>query len=164
MRKGGGKGKGSSFEREICVALSKWITHGEKIDCLWRSAMSGGRATVAKGKVRQVGDITAVAPEGHILTDFLYIECKHLKDISFDSLIKQNGPLLVIWQKTIVEAEKYNKHPILIFRQNHFPTVFCAGIAAIEYLQIPKGEILIQSGGLCALRFDRLIKIPFALK
>jgi hypothetical protein len=164
MKSGGGKGKGGAFEREIATSLSKWITNGEKIDCLWRSAMSGGRATVSKGKVRQGGDISSIAPEGHILADFLYIECKHLKNISFDSLIKQNGPLLVIWQKTIEEAAKYKKHPVLIFRQNHWPTVFCAGMGAIEYLQIPKGEILIQSGGLCALRFDRLIKIPFTIK
>lgn len=131
------------------------------MDVFWRSAMSGGRATVAKGLVRQSGDITAVAPEGHILTDFLYIECKHLKNISFDSLIKLNGPLLQIWHKTIAEADKYNKHPVLIFRQNHWPVVFCAGISAIKYLRLPKEEILIRSGGLCALRFDRLLKIPF---
>ena len=163
MRKGGGKSKGSAFEREVCVALSKWISNGEKVDIFWRSAMSGGRATIAKGAVRQAGDITAVAPEGHILTDKLYLECKHLKDISFDSLIKQNGPLLSIWLKTIIEAEKYGKEPVLIFRQNHWPIVFCASIGAINYLHIPMDMVLIRSGGMCALRFDSLIQIPFSL-
>lgn len=163
MRKGGGKGKGSSFEREICTALSKWVTKGEKIDVFWRSAMSGGRATVAKGLVRQAGDITAVAPEGHIITDALYIECKHLKDISFDGLIKGNGPLLAIWHKTIVEADKYSRAPVLIFRQNHWPTVMCAGIAAVNFLKLPRGLILIRSGGMCAMRFKDVLEIPFAL-
>ena len=35
MKQGGGKGKGGEFERRICVELSKWITKGEKIDCLY---------------------------------------------------------------------------------------------------------------------------------
>ena len=50
MRKGGGKAKGSSFERLICKELSLWITGGEHQDVFWRSAMSGGRSTVAMKK------------------------------------------------------------------------------------------------------------------
>lgn len=160
MRKGGSKGKGSSFEREVCVALSKWLTNGKSIDVFWRSAMSGGRATVAKGKVRQSGDITAVAPEGHILTDHLYIECKHLKDISLDALIKSKGTFINIWQKTIEEAEKYNKHPVLIFRQNHWPTMLCTSLGGYDYLVLQPEHILIKSGGLHMLRFDSFLKIP----
>lgn len=158
-----GKQKGSEFERKVCKQLSLWVSKGKSVDLFWRSAMSGGRATVAKGKVRQGGDITAVAPEGHVLTDYLYIECKHLKNISFDSLIKGSGPLLTIWQKTIEEAEKYRKHPVLIFRQNHWPIVFCAGISALEYLKFPRGLILLRSGGMCAIRFDDLLQTEFRL-
>jgi hypothetical protein len=120
-----GKAKGGEFERVICKRLSLWITNGDKIDVFWRSAMSGGRATVSKGKVRQGGDITAVAPEGHKLTDKYYIEIKHLKNISLDSMIKDNGPLIKIWDKTLDEAAKYNKHPVLIFRKNGWPIVVC---------------------------------------
>lgn len=158
-----GKQKGSSFEREVCKQLSLWVTHGKNVDVFWRSAMSGGRATVKAGLVRQAGDITAVAPEGHILTDHLYFECKHLKEITFDSLIKRSGALLPIWYKTIAEAEKYNRYPVLIFRQNHWPVVFCAGLRAIDYLKIPRNMIRIRSGGMCALRFDEVLATKFLL-
>ena len=163
MRKGGGKGKGSGFERDVCVALSKWITNGERIDCLWRSAMSGGRATVSKGLVRQAGDITSVSPEGHILTDVLYMECKFLKDISLDGLIKGNGNLLAIWLKTCVEATKYQKTPVLIFKQNHFPICFVTTDAGISYLKIPRKMVIIKSYTMNMVRFDKLIKQPFVL-
>ena len=46
MRKGGGKEKGSSFERLVCKRMSMWLSKGERDDLFWRSAMSGGRATV----------------------------------------------------------------------------------------------------------------------
>lgn len=160
-----GKQKGSAFEREVCKALSLWTTNGKSVDVYWRAAMSGGRATVAKGAVRQAGDITAVAPEGHVLTDFLYIECKHLKDISLDGIIKGNGNLLEIWRKTLFEAAKYNKVPVLIFKQNHWPIAFCTMQAGIDYLKIPELLVLIKSSkhAFNLIRFDELLKIPFSL-
>jgi hypothetical protein len=82
VKKGGGKGKGSSFERKVCVLLSLWVTNGKKKDAFWRSSMSGGRATihVKRGdKNRQAGDIAAVAPEGHQFTDVFFAECKHVR-------------------------------------------------------------------------------------
>ncbi len=164
MRVGGGKSKGSSFERSVCIELSKWLTHGEKIDCLWRSAMSGGRATISKGKVRQGGDITAVAPEGHILTDYMYVECKHLKDISLDGLIKGNGNLLAIWLKTVVEAGKYNKIPVLIFKQNHYPVVFVTTRDGIKYLKLSHSLVRVISYSMYMLRFDELIKTQCLLQ
>jgi hypothetical protein len=119
-----GKQKGSQFERDVCKALSLWVTHGKRTDAFWRSAMSGGRATVHKhGDVRQAGDITAVAPEGHKLTDSHYIECKFYKDLNFDGLIKGSGKLLDFWEKTLLQATRYQRIPVLIAKQNMLPTL-----------------------------------------
>lgn len=164
MRKGGGKGKGSSFEREICVALSKWLTNGVSVDVFWRSAMSGGRATVAKGAVRQAGDITAVATEGHILTDHYYIECKNYKDLNLDCLIKGKGTLLTFWQTAQKEAAKYNRHPILIFKRNHWPTMVC--MSALGVLEFGTKDLVCLKSSVFDMNFihfDELIKIPFPL-
>lgn len=152
------KQKGGSFEREVCVALSKWLTNGKSEDVFWRSAMSGGRATVRKGAVRQAGDITAVASEGHILTDNLYIECKHLRNISLDSLIKGKGELLNIWKTTEIEAAKYNRIPTLIFRQNRWPTVLCTIKQGIDFLQI-RDIVCVQSRMLYFVKFDDFLKM-----
>jgi hypothetical protein len=159
-----GKQKGSSFEREICKKLSLWTTNQKSVDVYWRSAMSGGRATVAKGKVRQAGDITAVAPEGHVLTDQFYLELKHLKSINLDCLIKGSGTLLAIWKKTKQESHKYQKIPVLIFKQNHWPVVLCTSYVGCDKLK-SHALICVESVDfdMRFIRFDELLKFPFPL-
>lgn len=122
------KEKGGKFERKVCTELSLWVTHGEKKDLFWRSAMSGGRATVALagGDVLRVcGDICAVNPEGAALVERFYIECKHLKSIEFTAILKRRGKLLSVWQHTKTQASKYDRSPMLIIRQNLLPTLMC---------------------------------------
>jgi len=123
MRRGGGKSKGSSYERFVCKLLSLWVTNGARTDVFWRSALSGGRATVSnrRGKinVRQAGDITAVAPEGHALTEVYYLECKHVKTLKLDQfLIRNTGPLADFWRRAKKEAREHGLIPVIIARQN----------------------------------------------
>lgn len=139
MIPGAGKTKGAQFEREICVKLSLWLTHGQHKDILWRSAMSGGRATLGRRKgemPKACGDICAVAPEGHAFSAAFYIECKHLKHIGFDGLIKQeHSALSALINKTWDEAAKYNRKPLLILQQNRWPTILFSNAAGFELLE-----------------------------
>ena len=127
MAKGGrGKAKGSAYERSVCKRLSLWISHGQSEDLFWRSAMSGGRATVAaksgKRLDRQAGDISATSREGHALTDFYYVELKAYRHLAIDSfLIKNTGILVQFWQVALREARRYNRSPLLIVKQNNMP-------------------------------------------
>jgi len=125
---GKGKRKGSAFEREICVALSLWVSAGKKKDLFWRSAMSGGRATTHRKntntEIRQGGDICSVAPEGHIFTDKFYIECKNYKSLDIQQFcVTSKGILAEFWADTVFKAEECNKAPVLIGRENRFPTI-----------------------------------------
>lgn len=125
MRKGGGKSKGSSFERLICCQLSLWLSNGVQEDLLWRSAASGGRSTVAlrKGKnfADQAGDICAIAPLGHSLTDKYFLELKFYKDLNFIGLLTGKGNLVKFWKIAKEQAANYKKLPILIAKQNAQP-------------------------------------------
>jgi hypothetical protein len=116
------KAKGSQFERDICRLLSRWVSHGKRDDLYWRTAMSGGRATVAKRKgidVRQTGDITAVSPEGHALTNLFFIETKFYKSLAIDSFILENkGPLAAFWKEACVKARSHKLLPMLIAKEN----------------------------------------------
>jgi hypothetical protein len=116
------KQKGSAFERKICVELSLWVTQGKQRDCFWRSAMSGGRATVQKRagrSIRQSGDITAVAPEGHVLTNQFCIECKHVKKLDIASFILNNrGALAKFWKQACKQARDHLRQPLLIAKEN----------------------------------------------
>lgn len=72
--------KGSVFEREICKALGRWWSGGERDDIFWRTAGSGGRATCRfrKGKstAGQYGDVSAVDSIGEPLLQVFSIELK----------------------------------------------------------------------------------------
>lgn len=123
-----GQGKGAAFEREICVKLSEWVTAGQRKDVFWRTAMSGGRATVFKKKgslFRQSGDICAVAPEGNALTEEFYFELKFYKSLDFPAFfVKGKGVLGQFWEKTRNEARSYGLRPVLIVKQNRMPILW----------------------------------------
>ena len=158
MRAGSGKSKGGAFEREICVKLSKWITKGEKIDVFWRSAMSGGRATVKRGQVRQAGDITAVAPEGHALTEKYFVECKSYKALTLDCLVSGKGTLIDFWKVAVREATSHQKMPMLVFKRNHWPTIVILSKKGLSDLKV---KPFIQSPDMFFVKFDDLLKTEF---
>ncbi len=121
------KAKGSAFERLVCKELSLMVTNGKRKDVFWRSAMSGGRATVrnrngTKIEVRQAGDICAVAPEGIYLVEQFYFECKHHRNLAIGRFVIENkGPLSRFWAKAQQEAKKHNRSPVVIAKQNNLP-------------------------------------------
>ena len=73
--------KGGIFERAIAVKLSSWMTDGERTDILWRSAGSGGRATMrrrsGKDTANSHSDLRADDPIGFAFLKCLTTECKH---------------------------------------------------------------------------------------
>jgi hypothetical protein len=153
VKPGTGKKKGSSFEREIAKQLSLWLTQGRREDVLWRSAMSGGRATVAhrKGKnVRQCGDLCAVGPEGHEFCEKYFLELKHVKKLALDQfLVKGTGPLAGFWRIAKREAFKHGRQPMIIAKQNGWPVVVLT-----ETRQLPWAGPLIQADGVDITMFE----------
>lgn len=128
MKLGGGSRKGTSFEWYIAKELSLWVSNGKRMDIFRRSITSGGRATTLnyknKGSVRQIGDISAEASEGYKLLDFFVIECKHYKNLHFNSLLygaPKNKSILSFWIKLKNLANKNDKLPMLIIKQNRKP-------------------------------------------
>lgn len=137
-----GKQKGASFERQICKDLSRWVSNGQREDLYWRSAMSGGRSTVAMKKGEklssQAGDISSVDPRGHALIEEFVIECKTYKTLNYESMIKGKGKLLEFWRIAKEEAFRYNKEPILIAKQNMYPIVACLTLKGVKRLGLLK--------------------------
>jgi hypothetical protein len=127
VRAGGGKAKGGAFERQVCKQLSRWMSRGLRDDLFWRSAVSGGRATISNRNrnknTTQVGDITAIDPRGAALTGRFVIECKYVKDLDLHGLFfpEQFGHLFAFWTTLQDVAERAGKMPMLIARQNFFP-------------------------------------------
>src|SRR6266850_1611917 len=93
---GFGKIKGGEFERYCCKRLSLFVTRGLRDDIFWRSAMSGGRATLQlKQEIinrAQSGDMTAISPEGYELCDKYLFEYKNYADLNIpQGLVKGTG-------------------------------------------------------------------------
>lgn len=120
------KQKGSNWEIQICRALSLWISEGKRADVFWRSAMSGGRATIGLDRgfkhKAQAGDISAIAALGERLLDHFVIESKFYKDLQLTNMVlKENGFLHDFWMDQKTKAIVFDKQPMLIGRQNTFP-------------------------------------------
>ena len=125
---GMGKRKGAAFERRICVALSRFIDPDGNDTIFWRSAMSGGRATIQNRKgianKTQLGDITCVHKAGLWITDNFFIECKFYGDLDLESsILIGRGKLAKFWRKAVKEAKNCKRHPLLIAKQNRTPTL-----------------------------------------
>lgn len=121
MRTGGGKQKGASFERAVCKHLSLWISKGKRDDIYWRSAMSGGRATLAKGtRGTQAGDISSIDSMGELLTNAFLIECKHYASLDLLPFVLnlRRGKLYKFWKHAFNDASAHGKYPMLIAKQN----------------------------------------------
>ena len=72
--------KGTPWERKLCKTLSLWWTNGECDAVMWRTACSGGRATVrarqGKTTAGHYGDIQATDPVAEPLFRRITIEAK----------------------------------------------------------------------------------------
>ena len=128
MKKGGGKSKGSAFERKICKMLSLWFTENVRDDIFFRSASSGAMATqrFKKGKTTsgQTGDITSTNSEGIEFINKFSIELKSYKDFSLDFLVYKNKSLIHDWWNQCKgDAERENKSPLLIIKKNSRPEI-----------------------------------------
>ena len=128
MRAGGSKQKGAGFERDVCKKLSLWVSEGKSDAIFWRSAMSGGRATVGQKqgiqRNTQVGDISAIDPIGAPFLDVFYVECKFYKDFMWAAyMLKQSGTLHRIWKDLCLKSfdTVVDKIPMLIGKQNGYP-------------------------------------------
>lgn len=135
-----GKQKGASFERTVCKQLSLWISNGLHEDLLWRSAMSGGRSTVAfaKGKrlAAQAGDISCIHPMGAVFASQFYCECKAYRDLNFAGLLTANGKLVEFWLETCTQAKHYNKMALMIAKQNQRPVITCLPKVGLRRLRL----------------------------
>lgn len=151
MRAGGSQSKGAYFERRICKELSKWVSNNytyARDDLFWRSAMSGGRATIGKkqGEQReaQEGDISALggdSAESKLaakLMSKVVIECKSLKDYKLAKFVlTAEGPLA-----DAMDQARCNdlKTPLVFAKANCMPTIIISDMRFFDGLDM-KAEI-----------------------
>ena len=129
MKKGGGSGKGSSFERDVCKRFSLWISEGQRDDIFWRTAGSGARATVRGRKGQNTcsghGDMGCLDPEYTWFTDHVLVECKRgYNSWRVDDFLKPpkgKDTLWHVWKRLEEDSLRLKKTPLLVFKQERRP-------------------------------------------
>jgi len=104
-----------------------WISKGKRDDLFWRSAMSGGRATVGKAagvdRSAQVGDVSAIS-DGGPYTDaaaaFIsrhIVECKSVKSYQLDLFLFEGRGVIANAIEQCRLATRA-KSPFVILKEN----------------------------------------------
>lgn len=131
MRPGGGKQKGSNFERATGRALSMWLTEGERGDLFARNVLSGGVFTnnIKKGNTKELGtpgDLMANHPRAFAFLSKFNVECKHKADIGLDAFLFDYGDKSFL-AKTLrglrEQSHKLGIAPWVVAKQNLRPTI-----------------------------------------
>lgn len=125
MRPGGGKAKGSAFERQQAKIISLWVSNDKDCDLFWRSSNSGGRASQGQVTGTQYGDLTIQKPtkEAQQFYSTFSVELKRYK--KFDVLkgwLNPKSDLRDWWGQCKEEADKNKVYPMLIVKPDRGET------------------------------------------
>lgn len=123
MKQGGGKAKGSEFERKLCRAISLFWSDGKSDDLCWRSAASGARGTVSRTKTRAYhGDLVSTDPSIDPLFKVFSFEAKHYRKFDAAEFIRGNKgcALFIFWRQAVRSARLSGRFPVLIVKPNFF--------------------------------------------
>jgi len=136
MRPGGGKRKGSAFERDVCRIISQFWSNNSYSDLCWRSASSGVRGTSTNSHSRSkvkgyYGDLTATSPLIEPLFQVFSIECKFYAKIDLTEILRgiKNNKLLEFWTQAYRDARHSGRTPVLITKQNFLGTLMIIRLA-----------------------------------
>lgn len=174
---GYGASKGAAYERTLAVLLSMWLTDGEREDVLWRTAMSGGRATVARRKGRsaesQAGDLQPTDSVGDWFCSTFLIEAKRYKAFDWARDItearsarpaKATQRILEIVMHTVDEAERAGrKAPLCFLRADRKPDIILTDHRGWDILKaggttnMPEPEISWPFRNIVGWRLDSVI-------
>ena len=159
-----GHAKGAEFERQVCKSLSLWISGEERDDLFWRTAMSGGRATIGRkaGKMRsaQSGDISAIHPLGAPLVAQFIVECKFYASLDLESFVFRScGKLWGFWERLKKDSASESKSPMLIAKQNRTDTLVLLRPEAFKSLFSIIPPRVRVPGGIEIVTFNRFLRM-----
>lgn len=127
--------KGAAWERNICGRLSLWMSQMRRKDLFWRSAMSGGRATIDKSSHAMAGDICAIHKLGARFLELFTIECKWRATFNVEaSFFGREGFLLRDWYQAYDQVAP-GREPLLMMKQNFKVELVGTTAKGIEMLE-----------------------------
>ena len=158
MKAGGGKEKGSGFERECCVLFSLWISRGQHRDLFERNVTSGGAFTSAakRGVQRGVpGDLMASHPLSFPFLERFMIEAKFWNDLFLDramwnpreeicKVIREQEDRAAESKRIFLLVAKQNRrYPLIIMPAEAGIMIFSQAVRGLEHHLLWNSRIFI---------------------
>lgn len=151
MRPGGGKSKGSGFEGQIAKKLSLVLAPLNFMRSPGSGARVGGKNFEKFGQMFGeealaifVADVVPINEKKEGVVFLHSIECKSYKTPDgFTSLVSGTANVFKWFEESVVDAEKTNKNPLLIFKWNNTP-VFVAALSHTE--SVIKPSLTLSNG------------------
>jgi len=160
MKKGGGKRKGSAFERAVARLFDSLYSAPD--GTFWRTPNSGGW--------KEPGDVTLRKSENISGVFFFVIECKSIRDVNPLEILdnRPNKILLKWWDQVLKEQQDCLKRyvgknetmvrPIVVFKKNASPTFVMFNPTMFHDELVPDTDIMIRIKSspywLCICRWD----------
>src|SRR5208282_2890367 len=160
MRPGGGKNKGSSYEREIGEKISLWLSHGEHKHLLCRTVGSGAQFTTSAKKLvmaGQAGDLIAQDEKAFKLFAKFVIECKTWRDLELIRFFAKEGLLYDALVKVKGEGEKLGRMYWLISKQNRRKDLILMPVQAFDLLRPDNDWHLLFNGTVYMMQLDSFL-------
>lgn len=127
--------RGAGHERDTCRKLSLWLSEGKEDGWFWRSAMSGGRATLfGAAAAQQAGDVSGLAPRAHEFLKHYAVECKRRRDLQLRrTLLGLGSELRTLFVEAQTEARKFGRDTWLIAKEDRLPTLLCVNATLLKH-------------------------------
>lgn len=165
MRRGGGKTKGSAYEREVGNQISLWLSHGTRKDLLCRTVGSGAQFTSAARRGNMAGkpgDLMAQDGAAFGFCEKFVVEVKHWKDLELIRFMFRQGELYDAMLKVVKEANGATppKFWWLVAKQNNRPALLFMSYAALSEVVPMRIERHALFNDMIAVmfRFDEFLK------
>lgn len=95
----------------------------------------------------QVGDLSAISPEGAAFLDHVVVECKFHKDlVVLASLLTGDGKLRQLWSKHAAEAAAAGREPFMVAKENRIPALLLTTARAALALSVKTTPPLMVAG------------------
>lgn len=129
MRPGGGKSKGNNFEGTVAKKLTTALQPLNFMRTPGSGARVGGKNFATIGAMFGedalkifVGDVVPINERQEGLSFRHSLECKaYATPDNFTSLASGGANVFKWFEEVVIDAEKINKNPLLIFKWNHTP-------------------------------------------
>lgn len=151
MKPGGGRNKGSAFERKVAkMVIAAFEDFGITSEDCYRTPSSGGHRFAKK---QDPGDLVTSKRLRRLFP--FSVECKSYKTLDWAGLMNNSSRQFKEWWDQACAASTKDCKPLLVFRQNRSQAFAMVKFADVNFFQWPQSPMMRTKIGSTPLRIIR---------